>query len=1085
MAIYKRDIVDINLETGNIHRSFLNHSIGYLDNAADHFGVRTFRNGTPVDLTGVSVQGIFMPPTGSPIAITSGNIVSGNVAEVVLPQACYNYEGQFTLSIKLVGGGVTGTMRIVDGIVDNTHASGTVAPTSAVPTYQEILSTYDDMVAAAAAANGAIAATYSSSSTYAAGDYCIHDGGLYRCKVPITSGETWTAAHWTAAKIGPDVSTIRNALNEESDYVASIQRKIGIAYSAAKDIKHTSAITADDGHSLHVKIKAGSLVAISVTDQSNTGVSFTTYAKFTSSNEYESIGRPVTAGGSAAYFSPEQDVEAIAFYKNELTAGTLSVSVNVSSPDGLIDKADVFGNKQITVANLSGIDSNILFMSRSVTVESYYEYAYRSLVNYTGSISAGDVFSILYDNASGFVDDPPVAFFVYNGTTEIRRSYDYQLEITASDITSGADKVEVSLYPSRGTVLPTGKAVFDNVIVVKGYAERPAFGDDLEKAFLNKYEESNILEHKKRIAVRGTEAYVQYAFCKYTGAFHVGDVFSFIADDPTGASDEKPFAIIIYHNGTEIRREYNQNNRKDLIITADDITAGVDELIFYLYPAKGTALSTGEAVYTNVYAVKGSGIKRALKGELRNATEGTITESNVLFSADSYTLRGDTNYITRAIYDEKLPLISGDLFSLLYDSVTGETALYPQGFYVFNNNTEIRRTYFPKLEITEEDIAAGANRIVCEFYPAQGTALPTGIATYTNVRLVRGIIDGVGFANKSKIAAGGIVNTNGDIPAYYFTNDYLQEKVKTIKAIEAQCAATGDAFIFITDGHLKYNAGHSPALLNYIGINCMIPRLFNGGDLADHGSQALADAYRSRYPYKIYTACGNHEWMQPTDGDELFMMFDMFGEDQIGNPFEHYYYVDNRQKKIRYVVLNAFLRNSDHSVFAAMSGYNQQQLDWFTGEALDLPDNSWDVIVITHFIGPFDASSFVGYQDFLNAMDTFNSGSSAGKILFVMAGHTHYDAVWHTTGGIPIISTTCDKNAPWYQGGVNREEYLSEYRPSGTIYEQAFDVVLVDRVNRKVKAVRIGCPAYDNIDIGPSSQSFSYVPELEIRTVDI
>lgn len=150
MAVYKRDIVDINLETGNIHRSFLKHSIGYLDQKADHFGVRVFRDGEPVNLTGVSVQGVFMPPQGSPIAITSGNIVSENVAEVVLPQACYNYDGQFTLAIKLVDStnSVTGTVRIVDGMVDNTHASGTVAPTSAVPTYQEVLSTYEQAIAA-------------------------------------------------------------------------------------------------------------------------------------------------------------------------------------------------------------------------------------------------------------------------------------------------------------------------------------------------------------------------------------------------------------------------------------------------------------------------------------------------------------------------------------------------------------------------------------------------------------------------------------------------------------------------------------------------------------------------------------------------------------------------------------------------------------------------------------------------------------------------------------------------------------------------------------------------------------------------
>ena len=86
-----------------------------------------------------------MRPDGTNLALTSYGTVSGNVAYVTLPQACYDYEGQFCLSIQLVGGGVTGTMRIVDGMVVNTGASGTVAPTASVPTYQEILAVYEEM----------------------------------------------------------------------------------------------------------------------------------------------------------------------------------------------------------------------------------------------------------------------------------------------------------------------------------------------------------------------------------------------------------------------------------------------------------------------------------------------------------------------------------------------------------------------------------------------------------------------------------------------------------------------------------------------------------------------------------------------------------------------------------------------------------------------------------------------------------------------------------------------------------------------------------------------------------------------------
>ena len=146
MAIYHEDIVNIELQAGTIHRSFLMHSIGSADSAANRFGVRVFRSGEPVDLTGCSCQGYFRDSHGNNIALTSAGTVSGNVAYVTLPQACYNYPGQFCLAIKLIGGGITGTVRIVDGMVDNTHTGGAVAPTETVPTYQEILATYGDMV---------------------------------------------------------------------------------------------------------------------------------------------------------------------------------------------------------------------------------------------------------------------------------------------------------------------------------------------------------------------------------------------------------------------------------------------------------------------------------------------------------------------------------------------------------------------------------------------------------------------------------------------------------------------------------------------------------------------------------------------------------------------------------------------------------------------------------------------------------------------------------------------------------------------------------------------------------------------------
>lgn len=151
MSVYREDLVDIELESGSLHRSFLNHSIGKGDNLGNRFGVRLYRNGEPVNIGAASCIGIFMAPDGTNIALAS-QYTGENVAYVTLPQACYNVEGQFSLAIKVIKDGITETMRIVDGVVDNTGVDGAVAPVGTVPTYQEILAVYDEMLAAKAGA---------------------------------------------------------------------------------------------------------------------------------------------------------------------------------------------------------------------------------------------------------------------------------------------------------------------------------------------------------------------------------------------------------------------------------------------------------------------------------------------------------------------------------------------------------------------------------------------------------------------------------------------------------------------------------------------------------------------------------------------------------------------------------------------------------------------------------------------------------------------------------------------------------------------------------------------------------------------
>lgn len=144
MANYHEDIVNIELESGNIHRSFLHHSIGAGDDRANRFGVRVFRNGEPENVSG-SCFGLFIRADGATVAINNGT-VSGNVAYVTLPDTCYAVEGQFCLTIKVSTSSDTTTLRIVDGVVSRTSTDAIVDPGTIIPSIEYLIEAIEDAV---------------------------------------------------------------------------------------------------------------------------------------------------------------------------------------------------------------------------------------------------------------------------------------------------------------------------------------------------------------------------------------------------------------------------------------------------------------------------------------------------------------------------------------------------------------------------------------------------------------------------------------------------------------------------------------------------------------------------------------------------------------------------------------------------------------------------------------------------------------------------------------------------------------------------------------------------------------------------
>lgn len=117
MSISNDNIVDISLEECSVHRTKLNKTIGIDDELVNKYGVRVFRRGYPVDLTGVTVQGLFCDSSGTVTTLTG--TVNDNEAYVTLTEDCYENEGAFVLTVKLIENNVISTVRVIDGTVLN------------------------------------------------------------------------------------------------------------------------------------------------------------------------------------------------------------------------------------------------------------------------------------------------------------------------------------------------------------------------------------------------------------------------------------------------------------------------------------------------------------------------------------------------------------------------------------------------------------------------------------------------------------------------------------------------------------------------------------------------------------------------------------------------------------------------------------------------------------------------------------------------------------------------------------------------------------------------------------------------------
>lgn len=301
-------------------------------------------SGEPLALTGTCAA-IFLRADNTDVAIT-GTITDG-AAEITLTDECYDMPGRFGLTIYVTSDEQTVAVYAAIGSVCRT-SSGTVSPETGedvmdlINAIAEAVATipasYTDMMAA-------VAPTYSTSALYAVGSYAWYSGKLYRCTTAITSGETWTSAHWTQANLGSDVSDIKSALSEELGIELTITN--GIYYNTA------GTTTSHSNYQTSV-IQYNGIDDIYVTTNANSVARIAVYFN----------GEPSAStkiGQQDADYPASYGTLSVTNYKLTIPTGTKYIAINnIKNAGTLSAKRDTveYANQQVAgiLGNLSDVD---------------------------------------------------------------------------------------------------------------------------------------------------------------------------------------------------------------------------------------------------------------------------------------------------------------------------------------------------------------------------------------------------------------------------------------------------------------------------------------------------------------------------------------------------------------------------------------------------------------------------------------------------------------------------------------------------------------------------------------------------------
>lgn len=307
-------------------------------------------------------------------------------------------------------------------------------------------------------------------------------------------------------------------------------------------------------------------------------------------------------------------------------------------------------------------------------------------------------------------------------------------------------------------------------------------------------------------------------------------------------------------------------------------------------------------------------------------------------------------------------------------------------------------------------------------------------------------------------------------PGYY--KAYLDAKADEILGLKNTEA---DGFFFWTDPHYPDNAGNAVAIMEYIQARTGVSKLFSGGDAAKN-APTLADALAFNTAAfrlagksgRLFPVRGNHDFTSSTskkdlnpetmDARQVWEYLNSYrSADAVtdaSGEYPNYYYVDCKEGRIRYIILDTTDSIEDGRMLYGMS---DRQLKWVSDTAVATVPEGWSLVFLSHV--PL-APDHTTYESLLDGGRCISDAAESHNVLFCLSGHRHSDM----ESGIGQIFQVLTESDCLEDNARTRTTYSSDpgKKKAGTVNEQSIDYVSISKDHKIVTMKRIG-HGYDRV----------------------